>query len=358
VCQTAGNGPAGQREAVFSSSEDQIRASRATAQSAGPSIVFRGTDSSRNDLFSNDLHGSFSLRKSLAPQTSLLSGWAGFTLEGLFAVMFPSNCRICSDPLTRISRLPVCQQCLDGIHPIRGRLCDVCGERVLASATGAIADEPFQCPLCRRAAPPFAKAVAYGSYEGGLRDMIHLLKYSGIFPAANVLGRMLAEVTAALEPFLGDGTVLVIPVPLHKSKRRERRFNQAELIAGAAVKALGSSRLQLANNILQRRRDTQSQIGMTIHQRRENMRGAFAVARAQEVKDKEVLLVDDVLTTGATASECARVLLRAGASGVWVATVARTLKLASNENRLQSFKVAEDRFQGLEVAEFQGSNSA
>jgi ComF family protein len=204
--------------------------------------------------------------------------------------------------------------------------------------------------MCRRAPPPFAKAVAYGSYQGGLREMIHLLKYAGVFPAAKVLGRMVAEVMVALEPGLGDGTMVVIPVPLHKSKRRQRGFNQAELIAKAALKFHSVGRFQLANDILLRQRDTESQIGMTSHQRRENMRGAFAVSRADEVNGREVLLVDDVLTTGATAAECARVLLRAGASRVWVATAARTLKLASNEDaKLQSFKVAE--FQGAEQSE-------
>src|SRR5262249_5065309 len=79
-----------------------------------------------------------------------------------------------------------------------------------------------------------------------------------------------------------------------------------------------------------RRRETMSQIGLTSHQRRENMRGAFAVTRADEVNGREILLVDDVYTTGTTAAECARILLRAGATQVWVATVARTLKLASN----------------------------
>ena len=88
--------------------------------------------------------------------------------------------------------------------------------------------------------------------------------------------------------------------------------------------------MQLAPDILQRTRDTHSQIGLTSHQRRENMRGAFAVARAAEVTGRDVLLVDDVYTTGTTATECARVLRRAGARQVWVATVARTLKLASN----------------------------
>ncbi len=252
---------------------------------------------------------------------------------------------------------------------MRGRLCSVCGERMLASSFSsssfstsapprpgtesskiAAEDAVFPCPLCRRVAPPFAKAVAYGSYQGGLREMIHLLKYEGVFPAAKVLGRMVAEAMTSLEPLLGDQTVIVVPVPLHKSKRRERGFNQAELIAKAALKFHAVDRFHLASNVLVRQRDTESQIGMTSHQRRENMRGAFAVSSAREVngrvRDKDVLLVDDVLTTGATAAECARVLLKAGASKVWVATAARTLKLASNE---------EAKFQGFKVSEFQGS---
>ncbi len=203
------------------------------------------------------------------------------------------------------------------------------------------------CPVCRRIDRPFERAVAYGSYEGGLRELVHLLKFHGVKPAANVLGTMLGEAIGKLD--IGD-TILVIPVPLYRAKRRQRGFNQAEMIARAAIKATSlRDRLQLATDILARTRDTHSQIGLTSHQRRENLRGAFSVARATEVTGREVLLVDDVYTTGTTASECARVLRRAGAAKVFVATVARTLKLASNS---EGFKVSE--FQGFK----DGSESA
>jgi ComF family protein len=184
-----------------------------------------------------------------------------------------------------------------------------------------------KCGLCRRLDPPYAKAVAYGSYSGGLRDLIHLLKYEQVLPAAAVLGRMLVETIPRLEPLFGDEPVFVIPVPLYAGKFRQRGFNQSELIAKAALKLNSAKgKLKLRDRILERRRETQSHIGQTRHQRRENMRGAFAVAKPEQVSGHEFLLVDDVFTTGTTVSECARVLRHAGASKVWVATVARTLK--------------------------------
>jgi ComF family protein len=258
-----------------------------------------------------------------------VSGWPSRGAGSFFSVFFPSNCRICAAPLLNISRLPVCPDCLAQIHPILGKVCSVCGERVLSSYAIIDPDGLRRCPVCRRAERPFARALAYGSYDGGLRELVHLLKYNGVRPAANVLGRILAEVIAGLEPVFEQVPVVVIPVPLFKARRRHRGFNQAELIARAAIKVYPVRSLQLALDILQRKRDTHSQIGLTNHQRRENLRGAFAVTRAAEVTGREVLLVDDVYTTGTTASECARVLRRAGAAKVWVATVARTLKLAS-----------------------------
>jgi ComF family protein len=274
--------------------------------------------------------------KTAAPQGPVVLSWAANVAESLFATLFPADCRICGEPLIRISRLPVCEICLASIRPIAGALCSVCGERIV---TGYALHEPggeILCGICRRLEPPFAKAAAYGSYESGLRDLIHMLKYQGVRPASNVLGRMLAEAIADLESGWASATVLVIPVPMSAAKFRARGFNQAELLARAALKLIASQGcFALATDVLERSRDTQSQIGLTRHQRRENMRGAFRVKDRERLSGSEVLLVDDVFTTGTTASECARVLRRAGAARVWVATVARTLKTEVQGIRLE-----------------------
>jgi len=226
-----------------------------------------------------------------------------------------------------VSRLPVCAACLDAIRPISGGLCSVCGERLISPHAFSGEGGEIRCGLCRRLEQPYVKAAAYGSYEGGLRDLIHLLKYQHVRPAANVLGRMLGEAIAQLEPSFGAAKVAVVPVPLHAAKRRQRGFNQAELTARIALKLHpASDRYQFVGDALERVRDTQSQTGLTRHQRRENLRGAFRVNHPEKIANSEVLLVDDVFTTGTTVSECARILRRGGAARVWVATVARTLK--------------------------------
>lgn len=111
----------------------------------------------------------------------------------------------------------------------------------------------FSLPESR---PYFSKAAAYGAYDGGLRELIHLLKYEQVEPAAGVLGRMLAEAIHKLGPIADS--ILVVPVPLYRSKRRERGFNQAELIARAALK-LEAPRYELRADVLERTRPTVSE---------------------------------------------------------------------------------------------------
>lgn len=244
--------------------------------------------------------------------------------QSLFAALFPSECRICNAPLANLSRLPVCTDCLGRIVPVPDTQCAVCAA-VLPPGYPFGSDGPV-CHQCRADLPSFDRAVCFGPYSETLRELIHLLKYRHVRPAANLLGSYVARAARTLS--FGE-RVMVVPVPLHKSKWRERTFNQAELIARAAMRGLSThfaSVFQVRSDVLVRRRATVSQVGMSRDQRKNNLRGAFALSGHADVRGAEILLIDDVLTTGATVSECARILRIAGADKIWVATAARAVQ--------------------------------
>ena len=245
--------------------------------------------------------------------------------SSLFSLLFPSDCRICRSPLTTIASLPVCEPCLAQIVPLEGLLCRVCGEKLFSTVMNG--EDGALCGMCRRTQPHFRRAAAYGAYEGALRDLIHLFKYKGTRPAGKLLGSLLNQAVAAMT--LPD-SLIVVPVPLWSGKRNSRGFNQAEAIARTFMDFQTSSSIQLDTSILVRTRETASQTGLTRHQRRANVRGAFSVWKPEKVKGRSILIVDDVMTTGTTAGECARVLRRAGAKEVFVATVARATKEAGS----------------------------
>jgi ComF family protein len=181
------------------------------------------------------------------------------------------------------------------------------------------------------APPAFDRAVAFGLYTGRMREAIHALKYGRLHPAARELGRMLAEAMARLAGE-APAEMLVVPVPLHRSKYAERGFNQARSLAAEALRFLRRShpewQLRLAASTLMRLRATGSQAGLTARQRRLNLRGAFSVSEPAQVAGRSILLVDDILTSGATARAASKALIDAGADSVWVATLARARRVS------------------------------
>ena len=176
------------------------------------------------------------------------------------------------------------------------------------------------CGRCRRGLSAFAAGASLGPYEGSLRTAIHELKYGGQRRVASRLAEAALR-EDAVRTVLAPGAVLV-PVPLHPRRQRERGFNQSELLACEIARRTGA---QIAPAALVRRADTPPQTGLTAAARRANVKGAFAVRQRARVAGRCIVLVDDVFTTGATARACARALREAGASDVRLLTMARVV---------------------------------
>ena len=244
-------------------------------------------------------------------------------MDSLSCALLPASCTLCGFPLPQLSTVPICAACWTEFPALSGSACARCGD---ALPTPAGPSDSLYCKECRLEPPPFEKAVFYGLYQGRMREVIHALKYDRMHPAAHELGRMLAQAIAQLAGE-APAELLVVPVPLHRLKYAQRGFNQARLLAGEALRFLRKShpewRLALAASTLMRLRATKKQVDLTPRQRRKNLQGAFSVSDPSQVKEQHVLLVDDILTTGATARAAAKALVDAGAASVWVATLAR-----------------------------------
>ena len=212
----------------------------------------------------------------------------------------------------------MCAVCLDSLPWIRKPFCLKCGKDFHASSDADKKRFALRvCASCRTAKPAFASARSAFRYEGVARQAVQALKFRGRKTLAETFAIFLEE-RLADEPGFLDGVDLIIPVPLHPSRRRERGFNQSALVARELSHRQG---IPLSETALVRNRKTRSQVGLSARQRADNIRGAFAAG--EEVRGRVILLVDDVMTTGATANACARGLKAGGAEETRVLTLAR-----------------------------------
>lgn len=175
-------------------------------------------------------------------------------------------------------------------------------------------DEHGVCAACRSGLRGFDAAASFGFYEGRLRTLIHLFKYAGMKPLAKPLGLYMERAVAVDSRF-----DMVVPVPLHWRKKWKRGFNQAELLARQMTERRGIPLVKA----LRRVHASDAQAGLSKTARRRNVQGAFQIRPGLSLAGQRVLLVDDVMTTGATASACAMALKRAGARHVMLLTLAR-----------------------------------
>ncbi len=231
--------------------------------------------------------------------------------DGLLAILLAPTCAACERPLDEPTHGPVCHDCWTSIVPITPPVCETCGDPL--ASWRLISVESHRCARCRRSDAHISRGRAIGEYAGSLRAIVHALKYDGRRSVAKPLAARLiihgADVLA--------GADCVVPVPLHRARKRARGFNQAAEIARHLALPV--------RHALTRVRATPSQTDLPAARRHANVRDAFALRRRVQVQGLIVVLVDDVSTTGATLDACARVLLAGGAATVRALTVARVV---------------------------------
>jgi ComF family protein len=235
------------------------------------------------------------------------------------SVFFPAPCRLCGELLDTAARIPICEACLASLQPLSGPCCGRCGRPFVSPVALDVQDSPL-CHICRRSLYDFDFARSYAAYTPSMAGAIMLLKYQEVTGLAIWFARNLRRTFEQHQGMcLAD---VVVPVPAHASRLRERGYNHAELIAKPLARSLG---LPCRSYSLVRTRPRPDKLRLTVRERWRSVRGAYTIRHGLRVDKLRVLLVDDVLTTGATLDACSRALRKAGAVKVVALTVARAI---------------------------------
>jgi len=238
---------------------------------------------------------------------------------GLASLIFPAPCGVCGEILDDAGRIPICRSCLDQMVPWNAPLCPRCGRPFASAAAVADVEHPL-CHGCRRGLYDFDFARSYGPYNPPLARAVVMLKYQRVTPLAGWFAeRLVPLLRDNANEFAAD---VVVPVPLHPARRKERGYNQAELIAQALARRLN---LPCRSHLLVRTKPRPEKQRLTVRERWHSVRNAFDMRQGSRVDKLRVLLLDDVLTTGATLDACSRALREAGAAYVAAISVARAI---------------------------------
>ncbi len=232
------------------------------------------------------------------------------------SVCFPANCRLCERLLEDARRVPLCDDCLSSFQQLPPGGCDLCG--LPGTFDPDFPEGVSYCADCQRRRFAFQLARSFGFYEGALARAIVLLKHERIEPLAKWFSARLADLVVQQGTRMAAD--VIVPVPLHRQRQRERGFNQADLFGRPLAKRL---RLPYWPVLLVRSRPRPEKHLLRSEERWEAVRGAFAISKAHRVDNSRILLLDDVMTTGATLDACSRALREAGAKSVLGLTIAR-----------------------------------
>ncbi len=225
-------------------------------------------------------------------------------ISGILNYIYPSDCPLCGNNTDNVKYAPLCIQCWSGIKRYSGPSCRVCG-------TPFSSEYSDLCAGCRKKPPFFSRAMSFGIYDNALATAINLYKFHG----ARRLHRQLGKFLLQLEIPRSDG---LVQVPLSIKGLRARGFNQSLLLAKVVS---DNAKIPLFMDGLVKKKETLPQVGLSGKERVSNLKGAFMAGR--DFTGMRLMLIDDVMTTGATANECSKQLLKAGAEDVTVLTLAR-----------------------------------